>query len=429
MMQTPTLVTFSADREGNDMSKPSTRDRWRQVKGKWTRSLGNRGTRVRLFQKRRDGTFYRAVWLGGRRDLACLHTNDRDEAERLGRRLLGTLMLGVPIRQEPETITLGALWDRYQRDCANFLDNKPRTKKETEGRAKVLLAFFGSGLDVRTLTAKDQAAFVAARLAGGIRYDGDAVTAPVRPRSVEADLVLLHSMLGWAARLRVNGGRWLEFNPLEGVGRPREQNPRRPVATWERYDATRLAMQARREAAETSTVKALWAKMELALVLASSTGRRLGSIQHLQWDDFDFQNNRIHWRAEHDKKGRDSVIPYPAALLDEVRKLQRVVGALGGWVFAGERKPERPMDRHLFDKWLRIAEADAELPKLEGGLWHPYRRAWATARKHLSLKDVAAAGGWKDYDTLLKCYQHPDEETLLQVTSEERKVREVQSGR
>ena len=31
-MPSPTLVTFSADREGNDMTKPSARDRWRQVK-------------------------------------------------------------------------------------------------------------------------------------------------------------------------------------------------------------------------------------------------------------------------------------------------------------------------------------------------------------------------------------------------------------
>jgi hypothetical protein len=40
------------------------------------------------------------------------------------------------------------------------------------------------------------------------------------------------------------------------------------------------------------------------------------------------------------------------------------------------------------------------------------------------LKDVAAAGGWQDTETLLKCYQQPDNETLLAVMSEERKVRD-----
>lgn len=40
------------------------------------------------------------------------------------------------------------------------------------------------------------------------------------------------------------------------------------------------------------------------------------------------------------------------------------------------------MDRHLFDKWLSVAEANAKLPKLKGGLWHPYGRKWATLRRN-----------------------------------------------
>jgi hypothetical protein len=65
------------------------------------------------------------------------------------------------------------------------------------------------------------------------------------------------------------------------------------------------------------------------------------------------------------------------------------------------------------------------LPKLPGGLWRAYRRAWATARKHLHLKDVAEAGGWKDTETLLTCYRQPDAQTLLAVMAEERKVSDL----
>ena len=43
-----------------------------------------------------------------------------------------------------------------------------------------------------------------------------------------------------------------------------------------------------------------------------------------------------------------------------------------------------------------LAARSAELPKLRGGVWHPYRRLWATERKHLPDLDVAAAGGWRD---------------------------------
>jgi hypothetical protein len=55
----------------------------------------------------------------------------------------------------------------------------------------------------------------------------------------------------------------------------------------------------------------------------------------------------------------------------------------------------QPLDYGLASAWLRRAEKLAGLEKLERGTWHPYRRKWATARKHLPLADVAAAGGWQ----------------------------------
>ncbi len=39
----------------------------------------------------------------------------------------------------------------------------------------------------------------------------------------------------------------------------------------------------------------------------------------------------------------------------------------------------------------------------------------ATERKGYPVKDVAAAGGWKDEGTLLKSYQQADPETVRQV--------------
>lgn len=39
------------------------------------------------------------------------------------------------------------------------------------------------------------------------------------------------------------------------------------------------------------------------------------------------------------------------------------------------------MDQHLFDKWLTMAEQRAGLEKLHGGLWHTYRRKWATEQR------------------------------------------------
>lgn len=210
------------------------RDTWRHQKnGTWTLSIGRRGDRVRLFQKRRDGQFYREVWVPGKGpSRKCLGTSDRGEAEQLARRLQAELALGLEQRKAGGKITLRLLWDRFRTECQAYLDNKGATHKDAKLRAKVLLAFFGDEVDVRSLTARDQAAFVAARRAGGLKLsdtEGD-VTRPVGARTLEADLVLLHMMLNWATTVRVDGVRWLEFNPLQGIKRPREANPRRPVA-------------------------------------------------------------------------------------------------------------------------------------------------------------------------------------------------------
>jgi hypothetical protein len=57
----------------------------------------------------------------------------------------------------------------------------------------------------------------------------------------------------------------------------------------------------------------------------------------------------------------------------------------------------------------------AVLPKLDGTLWHGYRRKWATERKPYPETDVMAAGAWIDRATSHNCYQQADEETILQV--------------
>jgi len=357
-----------------------------------------------------------------------LHTRDRAEAEQLAKQLLAALLTGESHDPESSKLTLRELWERFRLECPSFLDNKQRTRNGAEARAEVLIAFFGDDCDVRNLTARDQAVYTIQRMAGGIRCPEDRVTPKVRARSAEADVALLHSMLLWATTVRVpGGGRLLDHNPLAGVKRIREINPKRPVATWERFQLTRNAIRDLCAAAESEDERTRWVRIELALVLAEATGRRLGSIRQLRWEDIDFQRQTIRWRAEADKKGREWVVPIPERLLEELRQFRRRLGAVGGWLFAAEQNPDHPMDRHLFDKWLTVAEKAAKLPKLEGGLWHPYRRKWATERKAHSLKDVAAAGGWQDTETLLKCYQQPDNEALLAVMSEERKLRELGS--
>jgi hypothetical protein len=96
------------------------------------------------------------------------------------------------------------------------------------------------------------------------------------------------------------------------------------------------------------------------------------------------------FRAAHPGVGQGPVFPHPRQ----------------------KRHPGKPVDRHLAAYWLKQAYELSGLAKPEGSLWHTFRRQWATERKHLPVKDVAAAGGWNDVTTLIKSDQQPDEQTL-----------------
>lgn len=351
-----------------------------------------------------------------------LGTSDRAVAERCGKDLLAAILRDEQIATG--ALPLGELWRRYSTECVAHLDNHPITKLGDEGKAAVLIGFFGTDCDVHTLTEKDQAAYSEQRLAGGIQCSEKRKTEAVRPRSVEADLKLLHAMLQWACTVRSrNGARLLDSNPLAGIKRVREKNPRRPVATFDRFEKTREAIQALASEAEADAERRKWLRLELALVLAEATGRRIGSIRQLAWPDISTTENTIRWRAESDKKRKEWTVPVPAVLMDELQSFRvKLGGVFGGLVFPSEKEPSIPIRTDVFSKWLLVAEQRAELPKLNGSLFHAYRRGWATARKDFPVSDVAAAGGWSDPTTLIRCYQQPDDATLLRVMSEPRKV-------
>jgi hypothetical protein len=108
----------------------------------------------------------------------------------------------------------------------------------------------------------------------------------------------------------------------------------------------------------------------------------------------------------------------------ELSRFQKTQGTIGGSLLFPHpkqgRHPGEPVTRHLAAWWLKEAFRRAKLQKPGGSLWHMFRRVWATERKHLPPKDVAAAGGWLDIGTLQQCYQQPDDETLRSVVEYER---------
>ncbi len=65
--------------------------------------------------------------------------------------------------------------------------------------------------------------------------------------------------------------------------------------------------------------------------------------------------------------------------------------------------------------WWKRARKQAGLGAEQGLGWHSLRRKFATELKDTPLKDLCELGGWKDHNTILKCYQRPDEATMREA--------------
>lgn len=370
----------------------------------WAKSIGERGNRVRLYEARPGGTLMRSVYLKGKEDRKSLGHRDRNRAVTDGYALLSQLRVDASAL-ERGTLTLGTLIDRYKRS-PSFFDKKASTQRGDTGNLSRILQFFGAEMDASTLGPSDVKRFAQARRSGEFHVRGK--PRKVRDAAIRADLVALKTALNWASLERdERGRRLLRENPLRGVEIPREKNPRRPVMTEDVYRALL-------EAADQ-----VHPQLRLALVVAEGTGRRLSAWRQLRWDDLNFETKpfgAIRWRAETDKKGFEQVVPIAAQVrqaLLEARQKQKAIGT--AWVFPADQDPALPTKRELFDQRLRRAYEVAKVIKEPGSLWHALRRKWATERKGYPISDVAAAGGWRDKQTLLESYQRADEETIRMV--------------
>jgi hypothetical protein len=117
-------------------------------------------------------------------------------------------------------------------------------------------------------------------------------------------------------------------------------------------------------------------RLPLVLTLAEATGRRIGAILKLRWEDVDLNRLPYGWirfRAEHDKTGHEQWVP----ISEKTRRVlaeHKLRSFDSECLFPSERKPDAPVDRSTMDRRLRAAYEKAELQPLTGGLWHPWRR-------------------------------------------------------
>lgn len=85
--------------------------------------------------------------------------------------------------------------------------------------------------------------------------------------------------------------------------------------------------------------------------------------------------------------GKDRLAPLSQVAREAVDRVLRSRPGIGdAYLFPSPNDPMKPIPRHWAAKWLLRAEKAAGLEKLQGGLWHPYRRKWATEREGLPMR-------------------------------------------
>jgi integrase len=372
----------------------------------WTRSFGTtRGTRVRVYEREPGGVLYISAWLqGSGESRRSLGHRDKDRAVRQARDLLklrsrATLTLGVPL----SPLTLGALFERYVREGKYLPDGSLKTEAYLRHVALVgryLALFFGPEYIISELTPDRIQDYVIWRRRGG------PTEKPVGVNTLQRDLAMFKAALNWACQKYEGRQPILAGHVLEKFRIPTEKNPKRPGL-------------------EGTTIRALLSVapevhpfLRSLIILAWRTGRRLSSVLNLRWEDIDLEKSTITWRAEHDKIRQTWVVPAHSEVFAELVRFRAAHPGIGSALLFPhpQRRGHRAgsVTRHLAAWWLKEAFRRSKVLKPGGSLWHMFRRVWATERKDLPLKDVAAVGGWKDTSTLLR-YQQPDEATMRHV--------------
>jgi integrase len=244
--------------------------------------------------------------------------------------------------------------------------------------------------------------FIQQRRCGELRPTGGKRKSarPVRNRVIEQNLRYMLAVCNWAETVRVDGRPVLARNPFRKFPVPVEKNPDRPLTTDAEF--VRLV-----EAA-----KSLGPQAELYLLLTHETGHRCTAVGRLRWSDVDLRTGWVTWRGE-GTKGFEHSIPLSDAAAEALRAAHRAAARIGdGWVFPSATDPNKPIRRDLLRDWWQKLETRAGLDRIRGRGWHSLRRKFATDLKHTPMPDLQSLGGWRDHNTILKCYQRPDEVTM-----------------
>jgi integrase len=193
----------------------------------------------------------------------------------------------------------------------------------------------------------------------------------------------------------------IERNPLSGLQIPKERNPTRAILSEEDFQKLLTV------AAQVDPL------FDPLLRVTHAAGHRLSAVLRLRWADVNLETKLVKWSETYDKSRTAHDTPLTEEAIASFEKARRLRSRLGdGWVFPSAKIAGKPMRReYALDLWNR-AEKIAGVPHVRGRCFHSLRRKFATVYAHIPLIQLQLLGGWKDHDTILKCYQQPNQESL-----------------
>jgi integrase len=393
----------------------------------WRWSTGSYGATVTVFERIPGGPLYMGIPLpqGGYKRESLGHT-DREAAQRQAVEIAARRRAGQP---QPGRLTVAAMMSNY---VGGVRGKSPEYVADTVRAAGMWTRWLGSDLEIRCSGDEDErrwkdklTEFVRLRISGHLDACGHLVASerrkPVGPRAVARDLKAFRAA---CSTVTIPGGG----DPTRRLEIPLENNPKRPVADADRFDAL-MAIADRVTMRHGRGKQATWERSHLRTILrlAGDTGRRISSILALRWADWHPELGtfgKFRWRADEDKLRTEWWAPVTSEVRDEIERVRRERPGVGeALVFPAPNYPAVSVSVRVASDWLHAAEVLGNLEPFDGGVWHPSRRRWASERKHWPLKDVAFVGGWKDTATLLQCYMAADDETMEAVVSQPKRLR------
>ena len=387
----------------------------------WSDSYGRYGHVVRVFERSPGGPLYGRVpilpYRGGPRyrEVGLRHT-DRERASAWAFTESEKLRAGVPGAADPVPAA-ARIFAAY---CAatKYLPEKRREKKKGSVNndlrcSELWTRFLGAGFDLLKITLGHWNEFIRLRGEGLMDTRGRPVPPKqakrIRAWTLREDLEWLHSVCAWAVR-----NEQMAKNPVAGdqFALPSGEARRRPVATVDRYEQLQ------------AVAPKVHPYLPVLLALVHHTARRIRAVLALRYRDLvltktkQWPHGGIAWPSETDKMGESWVAPLSAEARQAIDAWLSTHPGIGdAYLFPSPWDRAKPITYDAVSKLLRRAEKVAKVTKQDGSLWHAYRRGWATARKGHAVQDVAAAGGWKNVNTVQLIYQQADAASMFAVVS------------